>query len=247
MSRESFIAGVAGLVLMVGGPMSAQAQEEVEVRGNVSLTSDYTFRGISQTLEEPAVQGGLDVSGPLGLYAGVWGSSINFGEDLGIGPRAQLEMDAYVGIAPSAGPLALDFGALYYGYPGAAEARDYDFVELYGSAGTDIGPVSAGLTGAYSPDFFARSGTGWFGGAEASLAVPGTSIGLDAALGRQWIEINDNFGTPDYTFWSVGATTEVVGLGVGAAVVGPSLDNGQCFGGSDLCRTRLIVSVGRGL
>src|SRR5688500_15812419 len=61
--------------------------------GNVGITTDYAFRGISQTLREPALQGGVDLTGPAGMYAGIWGSSLNFGEDLEAGPRAQVEVD----------------------------------------------------------------------------------------------------------------------------------------------------------
>ena len=246
MSRVMSVAGLAGVLLVMAGAGPAQAQE-VEVSGNVSIANDYAFRGISQTLEEPALQGGLDVGFPMGFYAGVWGSSVNFGEDLGIGPRAQLELDGYAGCAPTVGPIALDLGGIYYGYPGAADERNYDFVELYGSAGAEAGPVSVGLSGAYSPDFFAGSGTGFFGGAEASFGIPDTPVGLNGSFGRQWIEINENFGTPDYSVWTVGASADVAGFGLGANVVGTSLDDNECFGGSDLCGTRVIVSVGRSL
>src|SRR5690554_6265151 len=93
---------------------AASAQEEASkpsdwFSANVAVTTDYTFRGISQTLEEPAVQGGMDLEHPSGLYLGTWGSSVNFGEDLTAGPRAQLELDVYGGFAPSiAGVADLD-------------------------------------------------------------------------------------------------------------------------------------------
>lgn len=243
MSRARSAAAVGGLLWVMSGVAAAHAQE-VEVSGNVSIASDYAFRGISQTLEEPAVQGGLDLGLPYGIYAGVWGSSINFGEDLGIGPRAQLELDGYVGITPAVGPLALDLGAIYYGYPGAGSIRNYDFIELYGSAGTELGPISLGLTGAYSPDFFGGSGPGVFAGFEASAGVPGTPLGLAGNIGRQGIEDNGAFGTPDYTVWSVGASAEAVGFGLGASVVGTSLEEEECL---DICGTRLIFSIGRAL
>ena len=60
----------------------------------MAITSDYVYRGISQTLEEPALQGGFDVGTAFGGYLGVWGSSVNFGEDLGVGPRAQAQRAA---------------------------------------------------------------------------------------------------------------------------------------------------------
>ncbi|MEX2583234.1 MAG: TorF family putative porin, partial [Gemmatimonadota bacterium] len=226
--------------------VSVQAQE-VEVSGNVSLASDYAFRGISQTFEEPAVQGGLDFGGPSGLYAGVWGSTVNFGEDLTIGPRAHMELDVYAGIAPTVAGFDLDVGGLYYAYPGAESDRSYDFFELYGSAGRALGPVGLGVSAAYSPDFFGGSGAGVWYGAEASAGVPGSPITVDGSIGKQSIDDNLTWGTPDYLAWSAGLGAELLGLALGAMVTGTDLSEGDCFGGSDLCNTRVIVSVGRGL
>jgi uncharacterized protein (TIGR02001 family) len=63
--------------------------------GNVSLTSDYRYRGISQTRLKPALQGGLDYALPNGLYVGTWLSSIKWIDDFGGG--ADIEWDIYGG------------------------------------------------------------------------------------------------------------------------------------------------------
>jgi len=240
---KSGIAAIAGALVLASVAVGAEAQE-VELTGNVSLASDYAFRGISQTMEEPAVQGGLDVSGPAGVYLGAWGSSVNFGEDL---PRAQLELDVYGGIAPSVAGFDFDLGALYYLYPGSESANNFDFYEIYGGVGRTVGPLGLGLSAAYSPDFFAASGTGVWFGAEASVGVPGTPLTLDGSLGKQSIEENDVWGTPDYMAWSAGIGAELFGASIGATLTGTDLEEGECFGGSDLCNTRVILSVGRGL
>jgi uncharacterized protein (TIGR02001 family) len=228
--------------------VAAEAQTpEIELTGNVSIASDYAFRGISQTLEEPAVQGGLDLAFPMTLYAGTWGSSVNFGEDLEGGDRAQMELDFYGGFAPSIAGFDLDVGAIYYWYPGAAESRSYDFYELYGGVGRTVGPVGLGASVAFSPDFFAASGDGLWLGGEASVGIPGTPLTLDGSIGQQTIEINENFGTPDYMAWTAGVGAEVFGVDLGATVAGTDLDEDDCFGGMELCSTRVILSVGRGM
>jgi len=241
---RGFMSGVAlsAVFLLFAGLAEAQ---EVEVSGNVLIGSDYTFRGISQTLEQPAIQGGLDLSGPSGTYLGVWGSSINFGEDLASGPRAQVEMDVYGGIAPSAAGFDFDIGALYYTYPGSASDLNYNFLELYGGAAREIGPTEVGVFAAYSPDFFAASGTGVFLEASASAGVPGTPLSVMGSFGRQTIEDNDAFGTPDYNTWMVETSLNLIGLDLGASVVGTSISESDCFGGDTLCGTRFIVSMGR--
>jgi uncharacterized protein (TIGR02001 family) len=239
---------VVSVVMLTSWAAAPAGGQELEVSGNVAITSDYAFRGISQTLEKPAVQGGFDVGAPFGLYFGMWGSSVNFGEDdLAIGGRAQMELDVYAGIAPEIGGFALDLGMLYYAYPGAFSGYDYNFLELYGGIGREVGPVSTGLTGAYSPDFFAASGTGLFGAITLGAEVPGTPVALEGSLGRQSIEDNDAFGTPDYTVWSLGLSTDLFGSTLGAMVTGTDLSESECFGGSDLCKARVIVSLSRAL
>jgi uncharacterized protein (TIGR02001 family) len=246
---KRFVSGAAGVAaaILLSALGSEAYGQEVEVSGNVAIASDYAFRGISQTLEKPAVQGGFDLSVPVGLYAGVWGSSVNFGEDLAGGARAQMELDVYGGFAPSVGGFDLDVGLLYYAYPGAFSGYNYDFFEAYGGLARTFGPLTAGLVGAWSPDFFAASGRGLLGAVEISAAAPGWPVGLDASVGRQIIEDNEAFGTPDYTVWSIGLSTELFGSTVGGMVTGTDLNRSDCFGGDDLCRARVIVSVSRGL
>lgn len=240
------LSGVAGVLLALGMVAEAGAQA-VEVSGNVSIGSDYAFRGISQTLEEAAVQGGLDLAGPSGVYLGVWGSSVNFGEDLAAGPRAQMELDFYGGIAPTVSGFDLDLGAVYFAYPGAASGRSYDFYELYAGLGRAFGALGAGVDVAYSPDFFGGSGAGLWTGASASASFEGLPVAFDASFGRQTIDDNATWGTPNYNAWSVGAGTDLLGTTVGASVTGTSLSEGECFGGSELCNTRVIFSLSRAL
>lgn len=241
------IGGVTAIVLTLAATAEAGAQA-VEVSGNISLGSDYTFRGISQTLEEPVVQGGLDLAGPSGVYVGMWGSSVNFGEeDLAAGPRAQMELDFYGGIAPSISGFDLDLGAVYYAYPGAASSFNYNFYELYAGIGRGFGPVGAGVDVAYSPDFFGSSGTGLWTGVSASAAFEGLPVTFEGMFGRQTIEDNDAWGTPNYTAWSIGAGTDLLGTTLGAMVTGTNLSEAQCFEGTQLCNTRVIFSLTRGL
>ena len=99
----------------------------------------YVFRGFSQTLEEPTLQGGLDWDSGVGVYVGMWGSNVNFGD----GDNAHVEMDFYAGYAGEIDAFSYDVGFLYYLYPGAASSLNYDFWEAYGSVGYDFGPASA--------------------------------------------------------------------------------------------------------
>jgi len=132
MLRKHTMALLAGSCLMA---TPAIAQEETssffngEFSANVAITTDYRFRGVSQTFSDPAIQGGFDWASDL-LYVGVWGSTVDFGEDF-TDPftgesqsGASAEIDLYFGVTPSIGDLSLDFGFIYYFYPAAVQDDD---------------------------------------------------------------------------------------------------------------------------
>ena len=119
----------------------AAAQDKSPIPGsfsaNVALTSEYFFRGLSQTDDAPAIQGGFDyeveVAKPVSLYLGVWGSNVDFNEASSV-DGATIEIDWYGGLKGSIGDTGLswDAGLIYYHYPGADSSLDYDFVEVQG-------------------------------------------------------------------------------------------------------------------
>lgn len=243
--RRRMIA-VSMLAISPWAAMEVQAQEEsgVSVSGNVSFTTDYAFRGISQTLRESAIQGGLDADLGSGLYVGVWGSSLNFGEDLAGGARAQMEFDMYAGFAPEWQGFSFDLGGIYYAYPGSGAVRNYEFLEFTGGVSRDVLGVTLGTAINYSPEFFAGSGSAvhWSGDLSTSLPA-GLSLGLSG--GFQTIEDNAAFGTDDYAWGQVALGAEVLGLGLSAAFVSTSLSESECFSGTDFCAPRVLFSVSK--
>ncbi len=117
------LAGLVGAVLL-SSPVVAEEKPLIpgEFSANVGLFSDYTFRGISQTTEKPAIQGGFDysldtgVSG-IGIFLGAWASNVDF-NDAG---QANIEIDWYGGVSKTFGGVDVSAGFLYYSYPGAAD------------------------------------------------------------------------------------------------------------------------------
>ena len=124
--------------------------EQVEDEGstfstNVSLLSNYLYRGISQTGGKPALQGGFDYEHSSGLYVGIWGSNISWLSDLYTDSgataganNASLEIDTYVGFKHSfADDFTYDVGFLRYNYPGSyvAGSTKADTNEIYGAVG----------------------------------------------------------------------------------------------------------------
>ncbi|QYJ90443.1 MULTISPECIES: TorF family putative porin [Shewanella] len=105
--------------LMVALPASAS------VTGNIGATSNYLWRGATQTGDAPAVQGGIDFEHDSGLYLGTWASNVDFGDD------TSYEIDFYGGYAGSIGEdFGYDISYLYYAYPDSDSSIDFGEVTL---------------------------------------------------------------------------------------------------------------------
>ncbi len=91
--------------------MGLSAPVLAEVSMNIGATSNYIWRGVSQTDDAAAISGGLDWSGATGLYAGTWVSNVDFGPD-----TSPYELDLYGGYAGEVGDFGYDVGLIYYTY-----------------------------------------------------------------------------------------------------------------------------------
>lgn len=222
---------------------SSSSAFEGELSGNVGFVTDYTFRGVSQTSEAPAVQGGFDYAHPSGGYVGIWASSIDFGD-----AQAGTEIDYYAGYSKEiGGGVTADGGVIYYQYPGARDDLNYDFYEVYGGISYDaqIGgqEVATDASISYSPDYFGGSGEGYYLKAGASTPV-GNGFTLDGHLGYQFIEDEDTFGLPDYADWSIGLAYELEGFELKAQYIDTSISSTDC---PDGCDAKGVLSVSRSL
>lgn len=195
--------------------------------GNVALTTDYRYRGVAQTENDAALQGGFALSHESGLYAGVWGSNVKFGD-------AHLELDPYVGYAtelPFAGKPKLDVGLWYYGYPGAS---DFNWLEIYAKLGfADLMATGDSFVAAvnYSDDFLGLDEDGWYLNATYSIPFADTGFGGVASVGytkADNFDFSDNGSEDDnYIDWKVGVTyavKSVPGLTAELAAVGTNID-----------------------
>src|SRR3982750_919898 len=116
---RKFVVPIA-LATAATASVNAQAQQAAPapspVTGNITLASEYRFRGIDQTAGKPAIQGGFDYSHASGVYLGNWNSNISQGAGF---PGGNIEMDFYGGWKKAFGDFGLDLGAIYYYYPGS--------------------------------------------------------------------------------------------------------------------------------
>src|SRR5919202_821607 len=107
------------LATAASASLTAQAQQAAPapspLTGNITLASEYRFRGIDQTFGKPAIQGGFDYAHASGAYLGNWNSNVSEGAGF---PGGNIEMDFYGGWKKAFGDFGLDVGAIYYYYPG---------------------------------------------------------------------------------------------------------------------------------
>jgi len=219
--RKSLIASaVAGALSLPGAvgaqttpaePAAAAPASPHTFSANVGLFSQYVFRGLSQTNEKPAVQGGFDYSHASGLYAGTWASNIDWLADSGAYTSSSMEWDFYGGFKGTFGKsdFTYDAGVLYYYYPGnvAPGATKADTTELYGALGWKW--LSLKYSYSLSDTFgVANSDGSWY--LDFGVNVPIGDTGLTALghYGRQQFTGSTNGVSNDDAFsyddWKVG-------------------------------------------
>jgi uncharacterized protein (TIGR02001 family) len=224
------------LTLLGGGLLFAAASASAELSGNVSIGSDYLYRGISQTNENPTIQGGFDATSESGLYAGVWASNIGF--------DGFVEIDVYGGYGGKfTDDVEYDIGLLRYEYPDdGASGFASSFNEIYGS----VSAAGFKLGFAYSPDFFLESGTSTYLYLDYDIELA-DDFGVSFHVADQRIKDNAQFGTPDYLEYSIGVSKSIENFDLSLTWHDTDLSRAECFGGSDLCKSRVVFAVGKSL
>ena len=203
---------------------AAAPTPDLTVTGGVTGVSQYRFRGISLSDEDPALQGTINVNHKSGFYAGAWGSSLAGLGDFG---GSSIEVDLYAGYGTEIVPgVKVDAGVLYYWYPGV-DGFDTDFFEPYASVTGSIGPVNVKVGAAFAPSQDAIGNeSNLYLFADPSIGIPGTPVTLKAHIGRSSGDSFLTLGNDDYIDWSIGADVKLFGpLTAGIAYVDTDLDN----------------------
>lgn len=246
--RTSF-GPLLGLALaLVSTPALADETEPkaITVSGSATVVTDYRFRGISQTDKDFAVQGGLTVTHESGLYAGLWGSSV----DDYVAAGADQEIDLILGFKKTWGGTTLDVGGIYYYYPGAEKifpGYNSDFFEMYASVAQGFGPVTAKLSAAYAPsqsalDYGFGKEDNFYMNLGVSGSIPDTGLGLSAGIGRTFTRSFLSGGIK-YTDWSLGATYTTGPVTFGLTYVDTNAA-GFSFSGKNIYKGGILGSVG---
>lgn len=217
-------------------PVAAYADTQLgdfTLSANVGLFSEYVFRGISQSDEKPALQGGFDVTHSSGLYAGLWSSSVDFND----GDEASIETDLYGGFASEYNGLSYDLGFIYYGYPGADSNLNYDFWELAVALGYDFDVAALSASANYSPDYFGSTGDSVYYATALDVPLP-YDFSFTAHAGYQTID-----EAKDYADWSLGLGYNLAGFDLSLTYHDTNLDEpSECVDG---CSDRIVFGVSR--
>ncbi|KAB2938571.1 MAG: TorF family putative porin [Hyphomicrobium sp.] len=207
----------------VAAPAAVDEGRKFTYSFNIGATSDYVFRGVSQTDNDPAIQGGVDIAWGI-LYAGVWASLVDFAD----APPADAEVDWYGGIKPTwnspFGTINLDFGVIYYSYPGAnpdsVPLPDLNYLEFKaGYSWSALHPsLVTGTTVFYSPDYVFETGPVWTIETFAAWTLPKVHIFtpvINGVVGWQKGDsdegyfVNVNGNDDEYYYWNAGLNVAV--------------------------------------
>lgn len=243
-----------------------------EFSGTVTYITDYTFRGVTQTGEEPAIQGSIDYTHNSGFYAGVWASTVDFGAN----DDASTEADIYAGYNHEVDRFNFNLGGIYYAYPGVDSNLDYDFIEVQGATTYNFDNFSVTGSLNYSPEYFGDTGDAYylmgkinfnllknfeifdksFAKALDIIETPvknyglltkaygfiSDNVGLSAHIGRQYVDDNTNFGLPDYNDWSLALQMNIEGFDLALQYVDTNINDTYC---PDGCDSKVLFSVSR--
>lgn len=222
--------------------------------GNITVASDYVFRGVSQTNQDPALQGGIEYAADSGFYAGSWGSNISWLSDAStpLAPiSSSLELDLYGGYRGKfSDAVSYDVGALYYWYPGGFPSgfNSADTLEVY--AGLTLAAsekVSMGAKYSYAAtDLFGytdSAGSGYLDLTVNVAVADGWAVGAHA--GKQWISGNSAF---EYTDWKLGVTRSFQnGFSLGLAYSDTDADSALYHNphGNRIAGSALVLNVAK--
>ena len=238
----TFITAAMSAALIGGLALPAQA-EEFALGGTALFTTDYISRGISNSGENPAVQASLEASYGI-FYAGIWGSSLDFGGN-GFGQNlASVEIDYYVGVTPEWGGVNFDFNVHYYTYPDAFDpGGNFDYAEFLTGASYTFGDAfTVGVSNYWRPDSFGETGDASAFGGSAEYAFSNQLFNFFAPsvsglVGHQYYSAGGS-----YTYWNAGVSLGFMD-NFSVDILYWDTDISGCTSGLFSCDSRVVGSL----
>lgn len=201
----------------------------------VNLASDYTFNGVSQTGNDPAMQASLDYAADSGFYAGTWASNVDFGA----GEDTNIEWDVYAGQYFQLNErVGLDAGIAYYTYQGDSASDTYNYPEAYAKFGYNSSMGDTEFNFWYSWDYFGLDANHYIAMVAHTVEVaPNHSVKV--SFDRSTSADEDKWswdGKDAYNHFRVAYMTSWNGFDLNLAVEDTNMD-------IDTADTRVVLSV----
>ncbi|MCK6386929.1 MAG: TorF family putative porin [Zoogloea sp.] len=245
--RKTVIASALIAASVLPSLASAQAAApapEHTFSTNLTLASEYIYRGIGQTNRKPAVQGGFDYAHSSGIYLGTWASNVSWLSDGSSTVSNSIEMDFYGGYKNTVGDFGYDVGLLQYFYPGSGYGNNPNTLEGYVAGSWSF------LTLKYSHSF--SDLFGWVGSKNSGYLdltanyelVP--TVNLIAHVGRQKVNGSSAEGA-SYTDYKLGVTKDFSGTVLGLSYINTTASSAWYTNllGKDLGKDRILFSITR--
>lgn len=180
---------VAAVILSAPGLMAPGASViAMELGGEITVTTDYMFRGVSQTMSEPALQAGIAAGHDSGWYGWAWVSNVDFVAPGGPDDGAELEANFAIGYDHDVNEaVSVSLEGVAYRFPGMKAGYDYDYAELL--VGFELWEQHRLVLG-YSGDVFNAGGVGRYYAAASTFDLA-PRLSLDIELG--YYDLHDAF------------------------------------------------------
>lgn len=219
--------------------LAATTPALAEISANVTLASDYIFRGVSQTDNQIAIQGGFDWGHDSGFYLGTWASNVD-SQFFGGGTDPQIELDLYAGFANEfSNGLGYDVGYLRYQYPGGGSNNTNEIYGVLSYKG-----FSGSVNYSNELNFVGSSKDGWYWKAAYDHTFE-YDVSLSAHIGYSTgdaFKKDDVFGGA-YTDWAIGGSVPVYGVDLGLVYTDTNISKSNC--GSNVCDAKLVATIGK--
>lgn len=210
------------LVMLLAANVSNVAHAGVSFTGTV--VSDYLFRGVSQTDNSPAIQLSVDYEHQSGLFAGVWGSNVDFND------AADAEIDFLIGYAGDINSsVSFDLSYVYYTYTGYSSSEEIDYSEIIANGYFNDFTFTYG----FAPDYAQTDDASHYISAAYAYGLP-EEISLTMQLGYSF---GDAFDKAEYIDYSVIASKEIQGVEISVGLTNTDLDD------NDNADLRFVVGV----
>ncbi len=211
---------------------------------DLSFLTDLLYRGLTYTRHRPAVKGNIyylyNVSKTFYLIGGVIGANVSL-------PGTTITFIYYGVIGGNDNKFSWSITPLYWAFPYDTSARRLDYFELMSKVGYNFGLFKLSIGLGYSPAWFSEAGVAFY--PFALLDIPITKkISVFGELARQTLSNNTNFAIPNYTTWFAGVQyAKILGFVAKLEYVDTSVPENECFGGTNICDSRVVASITRSI